>query len=199
MTHCMIRVARGATPPLTSRCRTIGQLSVSTSTVEDRLRAELMQWKRVLLSSRLTEFIAEPAAFPVVFPKDPWTPERLAGLGLSERQTATVIALREEPAITTAVYMRAAGVSEATALRDLRSLTQKGVLVALGAGRAAHYALVRTSTRVSTEYSRQSRHNPIINPSISSRAPLRHFREGRHRNASSGLRAAFSGCSFDAC
>ena len=90
------------------------------------------------------EFIAEPGGFAVIFRKSLWTPERLTELGLNDRQIATVLALREEPVITTAVYMRVAGVSEATALRDLRFLTNKGVLLAQGAGRAAHYVLMRT-------------------------------------------------------
>jgi ATP-dependent DNA helicase RecG len=85
------------------------------------------------------EFVAEPEGFTVVFRKDRWTPERLAALGLSGRQTAAILALRGETAITTSGYMGVAQVSEATALRDLRDLTRRGVLEVRGAGRSARY------------------------------------------------------------
>lgn len=88
------------------------------------------------------EFIAEPEGFTVVFRRHAWTRDRLATFGLSGRQVNAILELRSAAAITTSAYMQAARVSESTALRDLRDLAKRGILVARGRGRTAHYVLV---------------------------------------------------------
>lgn len=69
-----------------------------------------------------------------MFRKDAFAPALLAKRGLSARQAAAILALRDMGEITTGAYMRIADVSEATALRDLRELTRRGILERRGAG-----------------------------------------------------------------
>lgn len=88
------------------------------------------------------EFIADPEGFTIVFRRYAWTRDRLITFGLSVRQVNAILELRSAIAITTSAYMQAAKVSESTALRDLRDLAKRGILVARGLGRTAHYVLV---------------------------------------------------------
>jgi ATP-dependent DNA helicase RecG len=87
------------------------------------------------------EFVSTPYHFTVTFRKDPYTPERLRLLGLSERQAKAVQFARERGSISNAEYRDLTGVSDRTALRDLDGLVEAGVFTRASGGRQARYAL----------------------------------------------------------
>jgi len=62
---------------------------------------------------------------------------------LNERQTKAWEHLREKETIATDVYMELCECSEATALRDLRDMVQKGLLRREGKGRGTRYRRLR--------------------------------------------------------
>jgi ATP-dependent DNA helicase RecG len=70
--------------------------------------------------------------FKVSLSQNPYTPERLRGLGLSDRHLAIVLHLREHGTITNSEVQRLTGVSKATATRDLDYLVTHGMLVLQG-------------------------------------------------------------------
>jgi predicted HTH transcriptional regulator len=68
----------------------------------------------------------------------------LAAKGLNNRQRAAVLHMKAWGRITTSEYSRLTGVSESTALREIRLMVGKGVLERVGAtGRGAFYCLAR--------------------------------------------------------
>jgi len=89
------------------------------------------------------EFFQDGDQFVLRLWREWLTADVLAGLRLHERQAAVLPLLRQQRRITTAEYQEATGVSRATAKRDLEDLVAKGLLVPVGAGRGAHYELVR--------------------------------------------------------
>lgn len=62
-------------------------------------------------------------------------------LELNERQKKAITHVKTHGQITNATYQEAVGGSRRTALRELESLVQKGVLELRGKGRGAHYVL----------------------------------------------------------
>jgi ATP-dependent DNA helicase RecG len=87
------------------------------------------------------EFVSTPYEFKVTFRKDPYTPERLRALGLSDRQAQAVLFVRERGSISNAEFRDLTGVSDRTALRDLDGLVEAGVFTRASGGRQARYSL----------------------------------------------------------
>ncbi|NIA12377.1 MAG: AAA family ATPase [Nitrospiraceae bacterium] len=89
------------------------------------------------------EFQNQQGGFLVAFAKDPYTPERLRSLGLSERQVKAVLYVKERGSISNTEYQKFNAVSKPTATRDLEMLVSKGVLEKVGQrGRGVHYRLM---------------------------------------------------------
>jgi ATP-dependent DNA helicase RecG len=74
------------------------------------------------------EFREETGGFRMVFPEDPFTPERLWGMARKERQIRAVLRAKEPRSITNREYHQLVEVSERTASEDLSGLVRKGVL-----------------------------------------------------------------------
>jgi len=90
------------------------------------------------------EFQNQQGGFLVIFAKDPYTPERLRALGLSERQIQIITALRStESASLGELHRLFPDVSAKTVQRDLQALVKKGLLKALGEKKGRRYALAR--------------------------------------------------------
>jgi ATP-dependent DNA helicase RecG len=88
------------------------------------------------------EFAQWQGGVRVTFAKDPYTPERLRAMGLSDRQIQAVLYVKEHGQITNTDYQGIARVSKPTATRDLEELVSKGVLEKLGiTGRGVRYVL----------------------------------------------------------
>jgi ATP-dependent DNA helicase RecG len=81
--------------------------------------------------------------FVVTLWRDWLTEEVIELLGLNDRQILCLKALKVEKHITTMEYQTLAECSRRTAARDLDGLLEKGVIQRRGAGRSAHYVLVR--------------------------------------------------------
>ncbi|GIV20032.1 MAG: hypothetical protein KatS3mg023_1783 [Armatimonadota bacterium] len=77
----------------------------------------------------------------VVFSKDPYTPERLRMLGLSERQIQAVLYVKERGSITNRNYRQLTGLSDEGARLDLKALVEMGIFVMQGKGRGAVYVV----------------------------------------------------------
>jgi len=88
------------------------------------------------------EFRQRGGEFVATLGRDWLTPAVLAGMPLNERQRRAIAHVKIAGRITNADYQRMVGCSRRTALRELAVLVQAGVLLALGSGRGAHYALV---------------------------------------------------------
>ena len=85
------------------------------------------------------------------------TPERLAKLGLNDRQRQAVDLLRNRQRITNAEYQAAFGVARRTAHRDLADLVDKGLLTMVGSiGTGTYYVLNQGATNGPNE--------PVIAP-----------------------------------
>jgi ATP-dependent DNA helicase RecG len=87
------------------------------------------------------EFAELSGAFVVTFRKSRLTKEYLEGLGLSPRQIVAVEYLRTRGRITKWEYVEVTGASARTAVDELRTLVDKGLLVPTGQGRVRHYRL----------------------------------------------------------
>jgi len=86
---------------------------------------------------------------------------------LNNRQQQVIKYAKATGRIDNAQYRDISGVSERTALRELRQFTQLGVLEKVGhTGRAAHYIIAK--------------HKPAINPP---NPPVSHENETRHKPA----------------
>ena len=81
--------------------------------------------------------------------KDLFTEEYLAQLGLSERQLQAIPSLRKQGSVSKREYQDLVSVSPRTALSDLTTLVNKGVLVRTGSGKSSRYAL---STKPKNEH-----------------------------------------------
>jgi predicted HTH transcriptional regulator len=73
--------------------------------------------------------------------RDWLTEQRLAKLGLNERQKNALLELRTAERITNADYQRVSGAARKTATRDLADLVDRGILERIGLRKAAHYVL----------------------------------------------------------
>jgi ATP-dependent DNA helicase RecG len=90
----------------------------------------------------------------VTLRKEIYTEEYLQELGLNERQIKAAIYVKEKGAITNKEYRELHGVSDRTALRELKDMTLKKILERIGeTGRTTKYILAR-----------QTRQKPDINP-----------------------------------
>lgn len=85
------------------------------------------------------EFFQDGDHWVVRFWRDWMNAEALARHGLSERQVAAMMSAKAQRRITVTRYVEIAGVSHATAKRDLEDLVNRKLLAARGAGRGAHY------------------------------------------------------------
>jgi ATP-dependent DNA helicase RecG len=87
------------------------------------------------------EFRQDGGQFVMTIWREWLTPAVLASLQLNERQLKGVATVRAERRLTNARYQAITGAKRTTAKRDLEELVEKGVLVAVGAGRGAAYEL----------------------------------------------------------
>jgi len=83
----------------------------------------------------------EDRGFSVLFRKDVFDRDYLVRAGLSERQISAVLFARETGKITNADYQRHAGVSAATARRDLKSLVDRNIFVMKGLRKGIFYVI----------------------------------------------------------
>ena len=76
------------------------------------------------------------------------TPERLAKMGLNDRQRQAVDLLRTQHRITNPEYQAAFEVAKRTAPRDLADLVKKGLATMVGAtGKGTYYTLAQGATK----------------------------------------------------
>ncbi len=88
------------------------------------------------------EFRQDGGTFVQALWRDWLTPKALASLGLSERQHKAIDFVRANGRIANVEYQRLAGVTKATASRDLEALTKANVLRKVGTtGKGTHYTL----------------------------------------------------------
>ncbi|MBI5307585.1 MAG: hypothetical protein HZB37_04410 [Planctomycetes bacterium] len=90
------------------------------------------------------EFSQKMGHFITVLWKDIFTEKYLSGIGLNERQLKAVNYVKIKGRINNAQYRDITGTSARTALRELRQLTEIGMLDKMGGtGQSAHYALAK--------------------------------------------------------
>lgn len=90
------------------------------------------------------EFAQWQGGFRVTFAKDPYTPERLRAMGLSERQLQIIDFLRNTQSASIGDLHRLfPNLSLKTLQRDLHALLEKGLLRAFGEKKGRRYALAR--------------------------------------------------------
>jgi len=90
------------------------------------------------------EFQNQQGGFLVTFAKDPYTPERLRSLGLSERQIQIVTILRSARSASLGeLHRHFPSVTAKTIQRDLQALVEKGLVNATGEKKGRRYALAR--------------------------------------------------------
>jgi ATP-dependent DNA helicase RecG len=87
------------------------------------------------------EFGQDGGVFIVRFIKATQVASRPEGVQISARQEKALQYLATHEKITTLEYQRLCGVGERQSLKDLRDMTEKGMLVRSGRGRATHYRL----------------------------------------------------------
>ena len=91
------------------------------------------------------QFEQRGGSFVTTIWRDWLTQEGLAGYHLSDRQLKAIRHAKATGRITNAQYREIAGVSDSTALRELRQLTAMGVFEKVGStGQSAYYAIVKT-------------------------------------------------------
>jgi ATP-dependent DNA helicase RecG len=96
------------------------------------------------------EFQTDTWGLTLTMRKDLFTEEYLAQLGLSERQLQAIPRLRIQGSVSKREYQDLVSVSPRTALYDLTTLVNKGVLVRTGSGKSFRYVL---STKPKNEQS----------------------------------------------
>jgi ATP-dependent DNA helicase RecG len=89
------------------------------------------------------EFLADENRFTITFLKNPYTPDRLAAQGFTERQITILRYVLEHGKITNREYREQTGVSDESARQELNELVQAGMLIIQGKGRGVHYVLAR--------------------------------------------------------
>jgi len=87
------------------------------------------------------EFQTDGGDFTLTMRNDLFTEEYLAQMGLSKRQILAVHILRKRGSVSKREYQDLVSVSLRTALYDLTTLVNKGVLVRTGSGKSFRYAL----------------------------------------------------------
>ncbi len=90
------------------------------------------------------EFAHWQGGLRVTFLQDPYTPERLRKLGLSERQIKAMLYVKEHGEISNRDYRRLTGVSDETARQELMALVKRNLFQVQGKGRATRYELRRS-------------------------------------------------------
>ena len=93
------------------------------------------------------QFRSEGQQFVATVWRDWLTDEVLAELGLSERQMRAVQVVKVEGRITNKMFREALGVTDRTALRDLKELVKLGVLERVGETGQQTYYVVKVPTR----------------------------------------------------
>lgn len=88
------------------------------------------------------EFGQDGGVFMVRFIKAAQVVSRPEDVQISARQEKALRYLAKHGRITTLEYQRLCGVSERQSLKDLSDMTEKGMLVRSGKGRATHYRLL---------------------------------------------------------
>ena len=73
-------------------------------------------------------FVSTPLGFTLTMRMDTLSASYLRKMELSDRQILAVERIKIEGSITRSVYQSLTGVSEATALRDLRAQVDRGIL-----------------------------------------------------------------------
>jgi predicted HTH transcriptional regulator len=110
---------------------------------------------RLCRDARLPEpqFEQRSGFFVVTLWRDWLTDRVIAELGLNERQRQAIGYLRTHARITNSEYQASAGISRATATRDLDTLFAKGILDKIGTtGKGTHYVLAKKGlTKASNE------------------------------------------------
>jgi len=89
------------------------------------------------------DFAQRGGEFTIALWRDWLTTEVIESLGVNDRQIACLNVLKVQQQIMTMEYQHLAGCSRRTAARDLDELLDKGVIQRQGAGRSAHYMLIR--------------------------------------------------------
>ena len=90
------------------------------------------------------EFEEEMGGFSVYFRKDIYTEEYLRKMGLNERQIKAVMYVKEKRKITNREYQEIVNTTKRTATRDLKDLTEKGILKQIGdTGKGTYYILIK--------------------------------------------------------
>jgi ATP-dependent DNA helicase RecG len=98
------------------------------------------------------DFEERAGQFVTTLWRDWLTEEVLSEKGLNDRQRAVIVHIKVTGRITTSECQKIMGVSQSTALRELRQMVRIGILVRVGiTGRGAFYSLARWK--------------PVINPS----------------------------------
>ncbi|MDL2279025.1 hypothetical protein LJC57_10615, partial [Parabacteroides sp. OttesenSCG-928-G07] len=89
------------------------------------------------------ELTEREGGFLVTLFKNSLTEEQLLKLGLNERQLKAIQYLKENSKITNPKYLEInEGITDRTALRDLDSLIEKGLIRRVGEKKSAYYELV---------------------------------------------------------
>lgn len=90
------------------------------------------------------DFAQRGGEFTITLWRDWLTAELIATLGLNDRQLQAIKHAKTTGRINNAQYREMTGVSESTALRELRQLSTMGIFEKVGGtGQSAHYALVK--------------------------------------------------------
>lgn len=90
------------------------------------------------------DFVQRGGEFTITLWRDWLTAELIATLGLNDRQLRAIKHAKATGRINNAQYREMTGVSESTALRELRQLSTIGIFEKVGGtGQSAHYALVK--------------------------------------------------------
>ncbi|HOL34943.1 MAG TPA: ATP-binding protein [bacterium] len=103
------------------------------------------------------KFEANHTEFSLLFFKDVYTEEYLAKLNFNERQIKAVMYVKEKGKITNREYREMFNITDRTALNDLKSLCDKGLLKKIGkTGRSTEYILAE----INPKNTKQTRNKP---------------------------------------
>jgi ATP-dependent DNA helicase RecG len=95
------------------------------------------------------QFEQRSGFFVITLWRDWLTDEVLSGFNLNGRQKLAITQAKATGRINNAQYRDLTGVSDRTALRELRQLTEIGILIKVGAiGQATHYVIAKTKASV---------------------------------------------------
>jgi ATP-dependent DNA helicase RecG len=84
----------------------------------------------------------EQGGFVVTISKDWFSPQMLSDKGLNERQIGTISYMKKKGFITNHEYTVMHGISDRTALRDLRDMLQKKLIQKEGQNKGTRYMLI---------------------------------------------------------